>query len=308
MEGVKGMLGDVRHEVIAAERSGQRLDNFLMGLPEKPPRSLVYRLIRTGQVRVNGKRSKPMQKLQLGDDVRIPPLEAPTKGPLVDERARERWARQIDAWTLESGDGWVALDKPSGLAMHGGTGVGVGLIDMVQASHPTWQLVHRLDRATSGIVLVATDRAHLLRLQALFRDRQLDKRYLALLQGRLPESQIIVDQPLKKIKDGSGQHRVVVDYQGQTAKSTFKVLERLAGATYVEVVIETGRMHQIRAHAAAIGHAVIGDERYNDRTPRKGVKRLFLHAHQLTLPEPDACVISSPLPEDLRQVLDLYRD
>lgn len=307
MEGVKGMLGDVRHEHIKSERVGQRLDNFLMGLPEKPPRSLVYRLIRTGQVRVNGKRAKPMQKLQLDDDVRVPPLEPPQNTGSVDQRTRERWARQIDAWVLESGEGWVALDKPAGLAMHGGSGIEVGLIDMIQASHPNWQLVHRLDRATSGIVLIATERPSLVRLQALFRDRALDKRYLALLQGRLPESQIIVDQPLKKIKDASGQHRMVVDPQGQSAKSTFKVLERLNGATYVEVVIETGRMHQIRAHAAAIGHAVIGDERYNERSPRKGVKRLFLHAHQLTLPEPDACVIASPLPEALRQILDLYR-
>lgn len=301
------MLGGVRHEIVSPDQSGQRIDNYLMGLPEKPPRSLVYRLIRTGQVRVNGGRAKPMQKLKAGDDVRIPPMESPKTHAQVDERVKARWQALLDSWCLEKGAGWVAFNKPSGLAMHGGTGVDVGLIDMIQASHPDWQLVHRLDRATSGVVLVATNRQDLLRLQAWFKDRLIEKKYLALLQGRLPESQIIVDQPLKKIRDGSGQRRVIVDSGGQSAKSTFKVLERFANATFVEVSIETGRMHQIRAHAAAIGHAVVGDERYNEARPLAGLKRLFLHAHQSTLPEPDACVVAAPLPEALRQVLDSLR-
>lgn len=301
------MLGGVRHEIISSDRSGQRIDNFLMGLPEKPPRSLVYRLIRTGQVRINGRRAKPMQKLQAGDDVRIPPMESPKIQGQTDERVKARWRELMTSWQLEQGSGWVAFDKPSGLAMHGGTGVELGLIDMIQANHPDWQLVHRLDRATSGVVLVATHRADLLRLQSLFRDRLVEKKYLALLQGRLPQSQILVDQPLKKIRDASGQHRVIVDPMGQTAKSTFKVLEHFSEATFVEVTIETGRMHQIRAHAAAIGHAVVGDERYNEHRPLAGIKRLFLHAHQLTLPEPDACVVAAPLPQALRLALDSLR-
>ncbi len=301
------MLGDVRHEIVSPDRSGQRIDNFLMGLPEKPPRSLVYRLIRTGQVRVNGRRAKPMQKLQAGDDVRIPPMETPAAPAHTDERVKARWRELLATWQLDKGLGWVAYNKPSGLAMHGGTGVDLGLIDMVQANHSDWQLVHRLDRATSGVVLVATDRINLVRLQRLFKDRRVEKKYLALLQGRLPESQILVDQPLKKIRDRSGQHRVIVDPMGQEAKSTFKVLERFRGATFVEVTIETGRMHQIRAHAAAIGHAVVGDERYNEHPPLAGLKRLFLHAHQLTLPEPDACVVAAPLPDVLRQALDALR-
>jgi len=301
------MLGTVRHEMVSEDRKGQRVDNFLMGLPEKPPRSLVYRLIRTGQVRINGKRAKPMQKLQLGDDVRIPPLEAPKDKSAPDDKTRQRWADQLADWVLDKGPGWVAFEKPAGLAMHGGSGIDVGLIDMIHSQHPGWQLVHRIDRATSGIVLVATDRVSLVRLQSAFKERLVEKRYLALLQGRLPESQIIVDQPLLKIKDRSGQHRVVADSGGQYAKSIFTVLERCVGATFVEVVIETGRMHQIRAHAASIGHAICGDERYNERPPIKGLRRLFLHAHRLTLPEPDSSIVSSPLPDELRAVLDRYR-
>lgn len=301
------MLGGVRHELVTARNQGQRLDNFLMQLPEKPPRSLVYRLIRTGQVRVNGKRAKPMAKLNLGDDVRVPPMEVKVGRVGPDPRVAARWTEYLKDWTLDSGEGWIAFDKPAGLAMHGGTGVEVGLIDMIHSAHADWQLVHRLDRATSGVVLVAKDRIHLLRLQALFKERKIEKRYLALLDGRLPEAQIIVNQPLRKIKDRSGQHRVIIDDKGQAAKSTFKVLERFDTATFVEVLIETGRMHQIRAHAASLGHAIVGDERYNERPMTLGAPRLFLHAHQLTLPEPDGCVISSPLPPILREFLNQLR-
>lgn len=298
------MLGGVRHEVIEANHAGQRLDNFMMGLPEKPPRGLVYRLIRTGQVRINGKRAKPMAKLAMGDDVRIPPLEPAGQRSAPNERTRKKWGDWVAGWTLVETDGWLAINKPAGLAMHAGSGVDVGLIDMIQANQPHWQLVHRLDRATSGVVLVAKTRQELIRLQDLWRDRLVDKRYLALLEGEISESQTIVDQPLKKIRDHSGQHRVVPDPQGQTAKTTFIVQARYVGYTHVEAVIETGRMHQIRAHAKAIGHAVVGDERYNESQPPASLKRLFLHAHQLTLPAPDACALIAPLPVELVQCLD----
>ena len=300
-------LSSVRHETIASDRAGQRLDNYLMGLPEKPPRSLVYRIIRKGQVRVNGRRAKPMQKLVTGDEIRIPPLESAKERTKTSEVTQQRWGELLRDWQIDKGEGWVALDKPAGLAMHGGSGVSVGLIDMVQSLHPDWQLVHRLDRGTSGIVLLATSRIALVRLQQAFRERTVDKKYLTLLSGRLPESQMIVDQPLKKIKDVSGQHRVIVDPMGQSAKTTFKVLERFRAHTYCEVTIETGRMHQIRAHAAFINHAVAGDERYNKNAIEKGLNRLFLHAHQLALPEPDSCVIASPLPVELRCFLDGLR-
>jgi len=298
------MLGGVRHESIEANHVGQRLDNFLMGLPEKPPRGLVYRLIRTGQVRVNGKRAKPMCKLSLGDDVRIPPMEPANQRAKPSERTRRQWAERVSDWTIQQSPGWVALNKPAGLAMHAGSGVGVGLIDMIKADQPQWQLVHRLDRATSGVVLIAKSRPELNRLQALWRERRVGKRYLALLDGEMAQSQIIVDQPLKKIQDSSGQHRVIADPAGQTAKTTFTVKARLAGYTYVEADIETGRMHQIRVHAKSIGHAVVGDERYNKNPLPKSLKRLFLHSHQLTLPSPDACTLTAALPEELQRFLD----
>lgn len=300
-------LSSVRHETIASDRAGQRLDNYLMGLPEKPPRSLVYRIIRKGQVRVNGKRAKPMQKLVTGDEIRIPPLESAKERAKTSEVTQQRWGDLLRDWQIDQGEGWVAFDKPAGLAMHGGSGVSVGLIDMIQAQNPSWQLVHRLDRGTSGIVLVATNRNALIRLQQAFKERTVEKKYLTLLSGRLQESQIIVDQPLKKIKDASGQHRMIIDSTGQTAKTIFKVLELFNAHTYCEVTIETGRMHQIRAHAAFINHAVAGDERYNKNSAEKGLNRLFLHAHQLTLPEPDAQVIGSPLPVELKSFLDRLR-
>jgi 23S rRNA pseudouridine955/2504/2580 synthase len=298
------MLGGVRRETITAERAGQRLDNFLMALPEKPPRSLVYRLIRTGQVRINGGRVKPMRKLALGDEVRIPPLEPAKSEPHRDLKTQQRWSELVASWQIGSGDGWVAFNKPAGLAMHGGSGVKVGLIDMVQVEHPSWQLVHRLDRGTSGVVLVATQRQSLVELQALFKARSITKKYLTLLSGVLSQSQITVNEPLKKIRDRSGQHRVIVDPAGASAKTTFRVLEQFSDFAYCEATIETGRMHQIRVHAQSIGHAVAGDERYNVVPPPKGLKRLFLHAHQLTLPLDPPVVIDAPLPPELGKVLD----
>ncbi len=294
----------VRHVRVATDRDGQRLDNFLMSVLGQVPRALVYRLVRTGQVRVNGARAKPMARLHAGDEVRLPPvrLDRPAEVRVPDSLVPELRQRIVD----QRRD-FVVIDKPAGLAMHGGTGLSYGLMDGLARIDPNWRPVHRLDRPTSGLVLIACHHQALVRLQKAFRDREVDKRYLALLSGRLAEDRVDVDQPLVKIRDGSGQRRIVVGDDGQSARSSFRLLEQLPGFSFVEVRIETGRTHQIRAHAEWLGLPLAGDELYNPARPPAGLRRLFLHAHYLRLSWPDDHLYSSPLPAELSEVLDRLR-
>lgn len=294
----------VRHVCVSADRAGQRLDNFLLSCLDGVPRSVIYRLVRTGQVRVNGGRAKPMKKLAAGDDVRIPPVavSAPQQRRVPDE-----WVERIRAAVIELNQDYLVIDKPAGLAIHGGSGLSWGLMDITAQIDPDWRPVHRLDRPTSGLLMMARSHQALVALQRELVARRVEKRYLALLCGLLPEDRVTVDQPLKKIRDGSGQHRVIVAEDGQQAVTHFRVLERLAGYSYVEVEIETGRTHQIRAHAASLGHAVAGDERYAEQSPPVQLKRLFLHAHYLRLQWPEERVFSAPLPVELATVLDALR-
>lgn len=296
--------GSVRHVEVGEDRDGQRLDNFLIGQLDGVPRSLVYRLVRTGQVRVNGGRARPMQKLRCGDSVRIPPVacKPPSSGAPPEKLVNEIRRRVISA-TAE----YCIVDKPAGLAMHAGSGLSYGLVDVMTRLDSAWRPVHRLDRATSGLVVFAATRTALATLQRCFAEREVSKRYLALLSGQPAQDRITVDAPLAKIRDASGQHRVVVDEAGQPARTHFRVLERLAGHVYVEAEIETGRTHQIRAHARHINHPVAGDERYNPEACPDGLRRLFLHSHCLHLPWPEEQVFSSPLPPELGAVLDQLR-
>jgi len=294
----------VRHVCVPADRDGQRLDNFLLGLLGGAPRSLIYRLVRTGQVRVNGSRCKPMRKLKSGDDIRIPPVSTTRSKPA---EVSDQLLADIKSRFVFQNNDFIVLDKPSGLAMHGGSGLSFGLMDVMSKVDPDIRPVHRLDRATSGLVILACHHQALVALQRLFAHRQVAKQYLALLAGHLDEELVTVDRPLKKIRDASGQHRVIVADDGQSARSCFRVLERVGRYTYAEVDIETGRTHQIRAHAAAIGHPLAGDDRYNDKSTEKGLKRLFLHAHCLRLPWPEEQIFNSPLPEELKSFLTSLR-
>ena len=298
------MTSGVQHVQVPADRAGQRLDNFLLGCLEGVPRSVIYRLVRTGQVRVNGGRVKPMKKLAAGDEVRIPPVATRPTGP---RPVPDEWVERIRKRVIEHNKDFVIIDKPSGLAIHGGSGLAFGLMDVLSQIDDSWRPVHRLDRPTSGVLVLARNHQALVALQRDFAQRRVEKRYLALLHGVLPEDRTTVDRPLKKIRDGSGQHRVIVAEDGQRAVSHFSVLERFPAYTYVEVEIETGRTHQIRAHAAAMGHALAGDERYATLAPPAGLKRLFLHAHFLRLAGPDEQVFSAPLPDELARVLDTLR-
>lgn len=307
----------VRLVRVPDDRDGQRLDNFLLLQLKGAPRSLVYKLVRSGQVRVNGKRAKADTRVAGGDEVRIPPVRLGEPGEAVPppKALLERLAASIvfeDKWLL-------ALNKPSGLATHGGSGIRVGAIEALRALRPgePLELVHRLDRDTSGVLLVAKKRSALLELQALMRAGEDDegpgKRYLALLVGRLPQGTMTVDAPLQKSVLQGGERMVRVDPAGKPSVSHFTVLERKGGHSFCEVRIETGRTHQIRVHAAHLGHAVAGDEKYGEREANKrlaeqaGLKRLFLHAASIEFALEDGkrpYLINAPLAPELTAVLD----
>lgn len=297
----QGTGARVQHVKVAADRAGQRLDNFLLGYLGGVPRGLVYRLVRTGQVRVNGSRAKPMRKLAAGDEVRIPPVatDAPKRGVVPDglvETIRQR--------ILYRDKDIVVIDKPAGLAVHGGSGLNYGLMDAIHAISKDLKPVHRLDRPTSGLLLLACHHQAVVKLQRAFAEREVEKRYLALVRGSLHEDRIRVEARLKKIRDGSGQRRIIVAEDGQPAVSEFRCLERLPGYSLSEVEIETGRTHQIRAHARHIGHPIAGDELYDEATGPKDLRRLFLHAHYLRLRWPEDRLFNAPLPTELGEVVD----
>ncbi len=309
--------GGVRLVRVPDDRDGQRLDNFLLLQLKGAPRSLVYKLVRSGQVRINGKRAKAETRLAGGDEVRIPPvrLEAPGEARPPPKGLLERLAASIvfeDARIL-------AVNKPSGVATHGGSGISHGLIESMRALRPgePLELVHRLDRDTSGVLVLAKKRSALLELQALMRGGEDDegpgKQYLALLVGRMPNGAMTVDAPLQKSVLQGGERSVRVDPSGKPSVSHFRVLERRGGHSFCEVRIETGRTHQIRVHAAHLGHAVAGDDKYGDEETNRrlakqaGLKRLFLHAASIEFALEGGAkpyLINAPLPDELKDVLD----
>lgn len=301
----------VRTITVEDEEADRRLDNFLIARLKGVPRTHVYRIIRSGQVRVNSRRAGPHQRLVTGDRVRIPPVRtAPgTAGRTVPQRS----AGWIEERVLYEDPELLVLDKPAGLAVHGGSGVSLGAIEVVRAARPDARslgLVHRLDRDTSGCLLLAKKQSSLRRLQAQFREGTVEKVYLALLVGKLGPAEREVNAPLLTAERRGGERHVRVDPSGKPALSRFSVEQRLPGATLVRVTLVTGRTHQIRVHGAHIGFPLAGDERYgvapDPIVARWGLKRIFLHAASIAFDSPrDERVIrvESPLPEDLAVVL-----
>lgn len=309
--------GGVRLVRVPDDRDGQRLDNFLLGQLKGAPRSIVYKIVRSGQVRVNGGRAKPETKLNGGDEVRIPPVRLVPAGEakMPPRGLLERLAASI----VFEDKAILALNKPSGIAAHGGSGVSFGVIEGLRALRPgqTLELVHRLDRDTSGVIVLAKKRSALLELQALMRGGEDDegpgKRYLALLVGRVPDGTLTVEAPLRKSVLQGGERMVRVDPAGKPSVSHIRVLERRGGHSFCEIRIETGRTHQIRVHAAHIGHPVAGDPKYGDKEANKrlaeqaGLKRLFLHAASMEFALEGGATpyfVTAPLSEELRAVLD----
>jgi len=306
----------VRMITVPEDRAGQRLDNFLLGQLKGAPRSLVYKLVRSGQVRVNGGRAKAERKLEAGDEVRVPPVRLTEEGDKAGPP--ESFMRRLEQAIVFEDARLLALNKPTGVASHGGSGISFGAIETLRALRPgkTLELVHRLDRDTSGLLIVAKKRSALSELQALLREDHgagIRKRYLTLLAGRMPDGTMTVDAPLHVGLRQGGERHVQVNPIGKESISHFKVLERKGGHSYCEVRIETGRTHQIRVHAQHLGHPVAGDDKYGDPDVNKrlreqiGLKRLFLHAASLEFAL-DAgktpYLINAPLAEELVEVLN----
>jgi len=299
-------------EVTAGEE-GQRIDNFLLTRLKGVPKTKIYRILRTGEVRVNSGRIKPSYRVQAGDSVRIPPLRQAE--PATAQRPGDRVLEMVASSIIFEDKGLLVVNKPSGLAVHGGSGLSYGLIEALRALRPEapfLELGHRLDRDTSGCIVIAKKRSVLRAFHELLREGGSDKRYLALLKGRWRGGEIKVDAPLRKNVTQSGERMVRVSEDGKPALTIFRPVTIYKDATLVEAELITGRTHQVRVHAAHTGHPIAGDEKYGDEAFNKrmgevGLKRLFLHASALsfTLPESGQVVsVSAPLGDELRAVLD----
>jgi 23S rRNA pseudouridine955/2504/2580 synthase len=292
----------VKFLTVDAESAGQRLDNYLIRHLKGVPKTHIYRIIRSGEVRVNKGRASADTRVEEGDKVRVPPIRL-AQGVTLDESGhvqRESSAlvppREFDI--LFEDDAFIAIDKPAGVAVHGGSGVSFGVIEQLRRARPQarfLELVHRLDRDTSGVLLVAKKRSALTRLQDQFRERETGKTYLALVYGAWPANLKVIDKPLHKYLTADGERRVRTtskdDPDGMRSITLVKVAQRFEGYTLLEVTIKTGRTHQIRVHLASSGHPICGDDKYADEAANKaiakaGLKRMFLHAWRLQLAHP----------------------
>jgi 23S rRNA pseudouridine955/2504/2580 synthase len=303
----------VRHLEIAADHAGQRLDNFLLRELKGAPKSLIYRIVRTGEVRLNGGRVQPDRRLQAGDVLRIPPLrlgereERPLRVPPgLAERLRDA--------VLYQDREILVLDKPAGLAVHKGSGLDYGIIELLRALRPTepfLELAHRLDRETSGCLALARTPAALRQLQEAFRSGGVEKRYLALTRGYWNHGPREVNQPLRRNVLRGGERMVEVLDDGKPARTQFRPVSLHKPASLLEARIATGRTHQIRVHAAHVGHPLAGDEKYGDAdfnrlmVEQYNLRRLFLHAHSLNLALSGRDIaVSAPLDAELKAVLE----
>ena len=303
------------HVKVAEGDDGQRIDNWLLRAFKGIPRSRVYRLLRKGEVRVNGKRAKPEQRVAAGDDIRLPPVRPVEEGAPVVRRASSSLIDVVEAAIIHADDDLLVIAKPSGLAVHGGSGLSHGLIEALRASRPheELELAHRLDRDTSGLLLVARNRPALRTIHALLRDGQVEKRYLTLVKGSWNLGTKTIDAPLDTEARRAGERVVRVQAAGKESTTTFTPVDFFgARASLLSVELGTGRTHQIRVHAGFAGHPVAGDDKYGDHAfnaemQELGLRRLFLHAQSLSFEWPRSrknYAFSQPLPEDLAAVVD----
>lgn len=293
---------------------GQRIDNYLVRQLKAVPRSLIYRILRTGEVRVNGKRAKPDYRIASGDKIRVPPIKTQDK-PEVKQPSKSL-RDFIASSVIFEDDELIVINKPAGVAVHGGSGLSFGVIEALRGVYPQLkelELVHRLDRETSGCLLIAKRRSVLRTLHALLREREMSKTYRALVCGRWPLGVKRIELPLKTNLKQGGERVVKVHAQGQEALSTFTPLTHFGKlASLMSVSIGTGRTHQIRVHAAHAGYPIAFDEKYGDREKDAklkpfGLQRMFLHAHSLEFVRPGAREpfrVAAELPEELRAVVD----
>ncbi len=295
---------------------GQRIDNYLRTFLKGVPKSLIYRILRKGEVRVNKKRVKPEYKLQANDQLRIPPIRVSEPTELPSTKLDK--VSSLEHCILFEDDWLIVLNKPSGTAVHGGSGLSFGVIEALRALRPQakfLELVHRLDRDTSGCLLVAKKRSALKNLHEQLRDKKVDKRYQALVAGEWPANRFKVKAPLLKNTLKSGERVVLVDEEGKPSETRYHILESFNQATLVEASPITGRTHQIRVHCLHAGHPIGGDNRYGDeefdqRAKKLGLNRLFLHAHSLAFLHPNSeqrVSFKAPLDTNLVNVLKRFR-
>ena len=302
---------EVKWLTVDEESAGQRLDNFLIRHLKGVPKTHVYRIIRSGEVRVNKGRASADTRIETGDVVRLPPVRISDK--VAEKAARPAPGREFPL--LLEDDALMAIDKPAGVAVHGGSGVSFGVIEQLRQARPQaklLELVHRLDRETSGILLVAKKRSALKHVQDQFRERETGKTYLALVQGQWPEKLKVIDSALHKFLLPDGERRVRVtsneDPDGMRSITLVKVAERWDACSLLEVTIKTGRTHQIRVHLASQGHPIAGDDKYGDfewnkALQKQGLKRMFLHAWRLQFTHPATgkrVELKSNLPPELQ--------
>ncbi|HXH04010.1 MAG TPA: RluA family pseudouridine synthase [Candidatus Competibacteraceae bacterium] len=297
---------------VPAEYHGQRIDNFLVRHLKGVPKSLIYRILRTGQVRVNKGRVKPDYRLGAGDSIRIPPLRVSSAQQPVSPP--QRLLERLRAAVLHEDDELLVLNKPAGLAVHGGSGIDFGVIEALRVLRPELpflELAHRLDRDTSGCLLLAKNPDTLRAIQRGLQGEGVDKRYLALVRGHWQLGTRTVEAALVRNVQRGGERLVGVDDAGKSSFSRFRPVTCRAVASLMEVAIATGRTHQIRVHAAHLGHPLAGDDKYGDREFNRymareyGLRRLFLHAHSVGLELPRrSLAFSAPLPEELAQVVE----
>ncbi|MEN8170972.1 MAG: 23S rRNA pseudouridine(955/2504/2580) synthase RluC [Pseudomonadota bacterium] len=292
--------------------AGQRIDNFLLKTLKGVPKTRIYRILRKGEVRVNKKRIKPAYRLNLGDMVRIPPVRVSDKPEPA--RPADRVLKQLSESVIYEDDGLLVLNKPSGLAVHGGSGLSYGVIEGLRALRPDarfLELAHRLDRDTSGCLVIAKKRSVLRAYHTLLREGGMDKVYLALMMGRWKGGGRRIDAPLRKNELKSGERVVRVSKDGKPSLSKFTPITIYKDCSLMRVKLITGRTHQVRVHAQYSGHPIAGDGKYGDAAfnremSGRGLKRLFLHAAELhfTLPEHGTVHVEAPLDENLQTLLD----
>lgn len=302
----------VRFQTVEADYQEQRIDNYLLAQLKGVPKSLVYRILRKGEVRVNKKRVKPEYKLKAGDVIRIPPVRVAEDNLLPSANLDQ--VQALKHHILYEDSILLVINKPAGLAVHGGSGLQFGLIESLRALRPEakhLELVHRLDRDTSGCLLIAKRRSALRSLHEQLRDKTMDKFYLALVRGQWQSHVRKITAPLLKNTLKSGERIVRVDSAGKPSETKFRIVQKYAQATLVEASPVTGRTHQIRVHTLHAGHPIAGDPKYGDgefdQSMRElGLERLFLHAHRVSFKHPQTglpVTVEAPMDEDLQQVL-----
>jgi 23S rRNA pseudouridine955/2504/2580 synthase len=300
----------VSYITVDATGCGQRIDNFILRHFRNVPKARIYRAIRGGEVRVDKKRVKQTHRVTEGEEIRVPPItQTPRQSTVVQKHTKHTIKQSI----LYSDDELIVLNKPSGIAVHGGSGISAGIIEALRQCYPSHQyleLVHRLDRGTSGILLVAKKPRLLRECHHLLREGKVDKEYVLLVSGQWPAGLTTVDAPLKKNSLVGNGRKVTVDPQGKPARSKFEVIKRFSKATLLRAQLYTGRTHQLRVHTAHHGHPIIGDDKYgtnvdNEAFKAQGCSRLFLHAESISfqLPEKPRYHFVADLPQALEKAL-----